>query len=161
MRQPRVRAEISVCSGAILVLAVAASICGAVIGRIRSCAARRPSGSVGRLREWSAHQASRAAEKAPAPGVLLSSTSLIAASWNEGAAASGECSAADLDDRLWRPRNAWSDRQVEGARAVGSISALLVVTRLRRSAAAGQACRSVDLSDGFLLGSPALAATER
>ena len=29
MRQPRVRAEVSVCSGAIFVLAVAASICGA------------------------------------------------------------------------------------------------------------------------------------
>jgi hypothetical protein len=43
----------------------------------------------------------------------------------------------------------------------GSISALLVVTRLRRLAASDQSGRSVDFSDGFLIGSPALAATER
>ena len=108
--------KVSVCSGAILVLAVAASICGAGTGRIRSCAARRPLGSLGRLREWSAHQASHAAEKSRASSFALVDI-LDRRVMERGAAASSEGSPADLDHRSWRPRNA-CDRRVEGARAV-------------------------------------------
>jgi hypothetical protein len=48
----------------------------------------------------------------------------------EGPAAPSESSAADLDHRLWQPRNA--ARATAGARGrFGSISAVLAVTRLR------------------------------
>jgi hypothetical protein len=99
---------------------------------------------------------------APAPAALRSSTSLIAPSWNDRAAAPPVrvrrrtliIACGDRATRLARPPGRGRGGSVQSRPCSWS-------PRSRRSAAGGQACRSVDLLDGFPIGSPASAATER
>ena len=79
--------------------------CSAKLAADPDCSASS-SGASGMSSAWSAHQASRPAGRRSRSSSLLSSTSLIALSWIDREAAHSEGSAADLDRRLWRPRNA-------------------------------------------------------